>query len=469
MKSPNLLRKIPSVSDLLESPPLKGLVERVSHNTVVHGVRTVLDDLRREMQQANSEPHIPPMGELAERIARRILQGEQPALRPVINATGILLHPDLDSAPLAEEVVAALVETARSYTSVDLDLVSGGHSRHAGGAVDLLRQLTGAESALVINSHPGASFLTLSALAAGKEVLVSRGQLVERADGTRLPDTIAASGAIVREVGTTNITRADDYQSAIRPETAALLHVHLENDRHLGAAESVPLGEMARIAQAQQLPLIADLGCGALVDLSRFGGPNEPQVRVSLAAGAELVLFSDKLLGGPTCGLIVGRRDRIEQIERHPLARALRANPLTLAALAATLRLYRNADEALRHVPLLQLLRAAPDNLRTRAERLAAQMQAAAAIGSAEAVASTAQLGTARPGQELPSWAIALKPAAGSPGRLARSLRLGMPAVVGQVQRDRLLLDLRGVFAAQDAALLAAVEALGSASETDPL
>lgn len=459
---PNLLRNIPSVSELIESPPLKGLVDRVSHNVVVNSVRNVLDDLRREVQQSAGESAIPPMGELAERIARRIVQGEQPALRPVINATGILLHTGLGRAPLADEAITALLEAAHGYASVELDLHSNLRSHRSQPAADLLRQLTGAEAALVVNNNAGGTLLTLAALAAGKEVIVSRGQLVEIGGSYRLPDVMAASGARLREVGTTNKTRLSDYRQALGPETAALMRVHTSNYQIVGFAESASLEELVRLAHAQQLPMIDDIGSGALLDFSRFGCAAEPDARRSLAAGADVVLFSgDKLLGGPQCGIVLGRRELIERLDQHPLARALRVDKLTLAALAATLRLYRDPEQALERIPLLQLLGVSAENLKNRAQRLAAQVAALPVVGAAEAVADQAELGGgAAPTYPLPTWCVAIAPAEGSADRLARLLRTGTPAVVGRIQRGKLYLDLRSVFAAQDAQLISALEAI---------
>ncbi len=463
MKSPNLLRNIPSVTELLESPPLKGLVDRVSHNVVVDGVRSFLDDMRLEVQSKAAEINVPPIGELAERIARRILQGEQPALRPVINATGILLHTGLGRAPLAEEAIEELVATARNYASVELNLESGQRSHRIDAVEDLLKKLTGAEAALVVNNNAGATLLALEALAHGREVVVSRGQLIEIGGSYRLPDIMSASGAILREVGTTNKTHARDYEDAIAEQTAALMRVHTSNFRVVGFTSEVSLDELVRIGRRHDLPVIDDIGSGALVDFERYGCTGEPVAKDSLAAGADLVLFSgDKLLGGPQCGILVGRRELVARVTKHPMARALRVDKMTLAALAATLRLYRDEKAAARSIPLLQLLGTPIENLKNRAERLAPQMAASGAIASAEAIEDTAYLGGGSvPTQELPTWCIALTPASGSVDDLSRALRKSEPGVVGRVQQDRVLLDLRSVFPRQDQSLVEAVEAVG--------
>jgi len=380
----NVLRNLPSVSELLESPPLKGLVDKVSHNVVVSRVRSVLDDLRQEVQHAAAERTLPTVSELAEKIARRIQQDETPRLRPVINATGILLHTGLGRAPLADEAVEEMVAAARDYASVEVDLRSGQRSQRVLAVEGLLRDLTGAEAALVVNNNAGATMLALAALAAQREVIVSRGQLIEIGGSYRLPDVMSASNAVLREVGTTNKTHLDDYRAAIGDATAALMLVHTSNFVVVGFTESPSLAELVRLGHERSLPVIHDIGSGAMIDFERFGFAGEPVAADSIKAGADLVLFSgDKLLGGPQCGILVGRRAHLERIAKHPMARALRVDKLTLAALAATLRLYRQPEVALARIPLLQLLGTSVENLRQRAARLAPQMAASSAIASA--------------------------------------------------------------------------------------
>jgi L-seryl-tRNA(Ser) seleniumtransferase len=459
----NVLRNLPSVSELLESPPLKSLVDRVSHNVVVGRVRSFLDDVRSEVQTARAEVKLPGVMELAERIAHRILEADTPALRPVINATGVLLHTGLGRAPLADEAISAMTAVARDYASVELDLPTGRRSQRVVAVEGLLKELTGAEAALVVNNNAGATMLTLAALAAGREVIVSRGQLIEIGGSYRLPDVMAASGAILREVGTTNKTHLDDYSRAIGANTGALLLVHPSNFVVVGFTAAVSLGELVRLARPDRLPVVHDIGSGALIDFSQFGCRDEPMAAQSIAEGADVVLFSgDKLLGGPQCGVVIGKRSLVETIARHPLTRALRVDKLTLAALEATLRLYRDPSRARRAIPLLQLLSTSLENLESRAQRLAPQMAHTAAVASAEAVRDVTYLGGGSvPTQEVPTWCVALTPAGGSGvDRLAARLRSGATAVVGRVQHDRVYLDLRTVFARQDQDLVAAVAAL---------
>jgi L-seryl-tRNA(Ser) seleniumtransferase len=462
----NVLRNLPSVSELLENPRLKSLIEKVNRNTVVAKARSLLDDLRHEVQTAATEIIVPGVTELAEKIAQHILQGEHPALRPVVNATGVILDSSLGRAPLAEEALAAMLAAARDYVSLELDLETGKPSARVLAVEKLLLELTGAEAALVVNNNAGATLLALGALAAGGEVIVSRGQLIEIGSSYRLADVMAASNAVLREVGATNMTRLADYSGAINPQTAVLLLVHTSNFKVSGSTAEVSLAELVKLGHERQLPLIHDLGAGALVDFEQFGCVGEPVVSKSIEQGADLVLFSgDKLLGGPQCGIIVGKRALIEQLSRHPLARALQVDKITLAALAATLRLYRDPATARRSIPLVQLLSTSAENLKCRAERLAPQLAQLPALASAEAVQETTYLGSdSLPMQELPTWCIAMTPAKGSVDRLATKLRSGVPSVVGRVQNDRLLFDLRSVFPRQDQQLVAAVAALEEAA-----
>ncbi|NIP85082.1 MAG: L-seryl-tRNA(Sec) selenium transferase [Planctomycetales bacterium] len=457
--APHVLRKIPSVTELLESKPLRPLVDRVSHNVVVSGVRSFLDELRADLGKSANSGSLPDVSELAEKIARRILQGEQPSLRPAINATGILLHTGLGRAPLSQVALDELQEVAGHYASLELDLATGQRSQRVRAVEGLLCQLTGAEAALVVNNNAGATLLAMSALASGKEVIVSRGELIEIGGSYRLPDVMQASGARLREVGTTNKTRIEDYEQAIDQQTAALMRVHTSNYVIVGFTAAATLNQLVQLGRRHQLPVIDDIGSGAIRDLSEYGMPDEPVAGRSIEAGADLVLFSgDKLLGGPQCGILVGRRALVQQMARHPLTRALRVGKLTLAALGATLRLHRDPALASREVPLLQMLGTSPENLKNRAQRLVPQIAAAPAVGEAQAVEDEAYLGGGSvPNQRLDTWCVALRPAQGSLDRLAAELRTGTPAVVGRIQADWLLLDLRTVMPAQDAQLVEAV------------
>jgi L-seryl-tRNA(Ser) seleniumtransferase len=458
----NVLRSIPSVSELLDSPPLRKVVDRVSHNVVVNRVRSFLDNLRQELQNARADLKVPRPQELAEKIAQWILSEEQPRLRPVINATGILLHTGLGRAPLAELAVHAMQEISRGYASLEIDLQNGERSQRVLAVERRLQQLTGAEGALVVNNNAAATLLTLAAVAGGREVVVSRGQLIEIGGSFRLPEVMAQSGARLREVGTTNKSRIGDYAQAIGSDTAALMRVHTSNYRVVGFSEETPLKELVELARPHNLVVIDDIGSGALIDFTPYGVTNEPVASDSIRAGADLVLFSgDKLLGGPQCGVIVGRKKLIAAVARHPLARALRVDKMTLAALDATLGLYRDRQTAEQNVPLLSLLTTPIENLQNRAERLAPQIAATPAVQQASPLAASTYLGGGSvPTQQLPTWCVAVRPATDTVDKLAQRLRTGQPAVMGRIQQDQLLLDLRSVFPSQDREVVSAFESL---------
>ncbi len=464
----NVLRNIPSVNELLDSPPLKKLTERANRNTVVSGVRHFLENMRSEVQSTTSEMNIPTPGELAERIAHWITAEESLNLRPVINATGILLHTGLGRAPLAQSAIQAIGDIASGYASVEVDVESGQRSQRVADAERLLKKLTGAEAAAVVNNNAGATLLALSALATDREVIVSRGQLVEIGGSYRLPEVMELSGAKLREVGTTNKTRIADYQAAIGPDTGALMRVHTSNYEVVGFTEEAALGDLIELGKTHNLPMIDDIGSGAMRDLCKYGVPDEPLATASIRAGADLVLFSgDKLLGGPQCGIIVGRRELVQKIVKHPLMRALRIDKITLAALVETLRLHRDPETADSNVPLLMLLSTSLANLENRAQRLAPQLAACTAIDSAEPIESTTYLGGGSvPSQQIPTWGVALTAASDSVDGLAKKLRCGSPAVFGRIQKDRLVLDLRSVFAKDDLRLVEAVQRLDAQDDS---
>jgi L-seryl-tRNA(Ser) seleniumtransferase len=466
----NVFRNIPSVNELLDSPPLRQLVDRANRSTVIAGVRRFLDNLRTEIQTATADIKVPTPGELAERIAHWIATEATPNLRPTINATGILLHTGLGRAPLAESAIQAIGDVARGYSSLEIDVPTGERSQRVRDVAEALAHLTGAEAATVVNNNAAATMLTLAALAGGREVIVSRGQLVEIGGSYRLPEVMEVSGAKLREVGTTNKTRIDDYRAAIGPNTAALMRVHSSNFAIVGFTEQASLAELVALSARHQLPLIDDIGSGALEDLAAYGIVGEPLVADSIRAGADVVLFSgDKLLGGPQCGIILGRKPLVQKIMQHPLSRALRVDKLTLAALLETLRLHQDRQTAERSLPLLSLLSTSVANLQQRAQRLAPQLSACAAIKSAEPVESQAYLGGGSvPSQGIASWAIALEPDRGSVDELAASLRSGTPAVFGRISKDRLLLDLRAVFPRDDMRLVEAVQQIQDRTSGEP-
>jgi L-seryl-tRNA(Ser) seleniumtransferase len=419
------LRDLPSVDELA----------RASDDPLaVEAARDVLERARDEIR-AGADP-----GDLALRLREELAALRSPRLRRVLNATGVLVHTNLGRSPLADEALDRVVASARGYSNLEYDLASGTRGSRQDHVAAILRRLTGAESALVVNNNAAAVMLALAALAEGREVLVSRGELIEIGDGFRIPDVLARSGARLREVGTTNRTRATDYERAIGPETAVLLRVHQSNFRVVGFTEQPTVRDLAQMADRHNLPLVDDLGSGVLVEL-----PGEPSAKDALAAGADLVTFSgDKLLGGPQAGIVVGRADLVERLRRHPLQRALRADKLTLAALEGTLALYLEAPE---RIPVLRMLRETADDVRARASRLAALVDGALE----ETIARVG--GGALPLAEIPSFACAVEES------LAGPLRTGEPPVVGIVRDGRLLLDCRTLTDAEVDEVAAAVRA----------
>jgi L-seryl-tRNA(Ser) seleniumtransferase len=403
------LRDLPSVDELA----------RVSADPLaVEAARKVVARAR-ELIQRGEDP-----GDLRAQLLAELAAARRPQLRRVINATGVIVHTNLGRAPLAEAALERVQDVARGYSNLEYDVTAGGRGSRQGHVAGALRRLTGAEAALVVNNNAAAVMLALAALAEHREVLVSRGELIEIGDGFRIPDVLARSGATLHEVGTTNRTRAADYEAGVGPETALLLRVHQSNFRVVGFTEQPSVSELAEVAHRHGLPLVDDLGSGALVDVG-----DEPSPRASLAAGADLVCFSgDKLLGGPQAGIVVGRADLVERLRRHPLQRALRADKLTLAALEGTLALANDAPD---EIPVIRMLREPPGVVRARASHLAELVG-----GEVEETIARAG-GGALPLTELPSFACAVEE------ELAEKLRVGDPAVIAVVRDGRTLLDCR--------------------------
>ncbi len=424
------LRDLPSVDELLREERLAGLPREAA----VTAARAALARAREEIR-AGAEP-----GDLVERTLAELAAATRPRLRRVINASGVVLHTNLGRAPLAEAALARVQEVARGYSNLEYDLADGARGSRQDHCAALLRRLTGAEAALVVNNNAAAVLLALAALAEGREVLVSRGELIEIGDGFRIPEVLARSGARLVEVGTTNRTRVADYERAAGEATGAILRVHQSNFRVIGFTERPRLRDLARLAARLGLPLVDDLGSGSLL------AGDEPTAAASVADGADLVCFSgDKLLGGPQAGIVVGRAELVERLRRHPLQRAMRADKLTLAALEATLALYLDPDRARREVPTLRMLEEPADVVRARAERLAVLVG-----GTLEETIARAG-GGALPLAELPSFAVAVEES------LAAPLRAGDPAVVAIVREDRCVLDCRTVADGEVDELAAAV------------
>lgn len=458
----NPLRNLPSVHELLERPVIKSLLNRISRSTAISTIGAVLDEVRREVQTAAADHAMPSVGDLAERIVERIATKQTASPQPVINATGMILRDDLGRAPLADEAVAEIAAVAGGSMNLELDLTTGMPKKREAETEQLLCELTGAEASCFANNNAAALVLTLAALAEGREVVVSRGDLLDVGDYCRLPDLIAASKASLREVGAANHTRIDDYAQAVNERTAAILLVHHGGCLPPNASTNASLQEIVQLGQHEKIPVLHDIGWGALVDLEPRGIPEAPLVSQSIRHGADLVLFSgDKLLGGPQAGIIAGKKPLIDKIATHPFRRILRPGKLTLAALHSTLALYRNPETAGFRIPVLSLLTTSAANLHNRAARLAAQAEAMPAVEIADVVADAApREGNPRFMENMPTWCISLKPAAMSVDRFTAALRTGTPAVIGRLRDDRLLLDLRTVLPRQDLQLLAALEAI---------
>jgi len=418
----NSLRRLPSVDALVRSPDGRALVEQHGRTAAVEALRAALAEARA----SGGRPAEQLVADAAASLAR------PPSLRPLINATGVIVHTNLGRAPLAEAALARVVEVARGYSTLEYDVEAGRRGSRHDHLSGILAALTGAEAGLAVNNNAAAVLLCLAATAAGGEVVISRGELIEIGDGFRIPDILDRSGARLVEVGTTNRTRTGDYERALGESTRAILRVHQSNFRMLGFTERPHLADLAAMAREHDLTLIDDLGSGQLIDLPVLA--DEPTARSAVAAGATLVCFSgDKLLGGPQAGVIVGTAEAVGLVKRHPLARALRIDKLSLAALEATLELYRDPPRAIRDLPVLAMATGDLEAVRSRAEALAARLDGVV-------VESVARIGGgAVPLLELPSFACAL------PGDddLAARLRAGDPPVVGRVQEGQLLLDCR--------------------------
>ena len=453
------LRGLPSVDALVrqvaERPETRGL----PRPRLTALVRDVLDAERRRVRAGRG--HATNADSLAARIMEEVKRTGLFSLRPVVNATGVVLHTNLGRALLSPLALERLGRVAGEYSNLELDLVSKERGSRYTHVEALLRRLTGAEDALVVNNNAAAVLLALETLAHGREVIVSRGELIEIGGEFRIPDIMLRSGAVLREVGTTNRTHARDYAGAIGPATGLLLKVHTSNYRVVGFTADVTSGDLVTLARERGLPVMEDLGSGSLVDLRPWGFPHEPTVQEVVSAGVDLVSFSgDKLLGGPQAGIIVGRRDLVQRLKKNPWNRALRIDKLTLAALEATLYEY-DAGRALETVPTLRMLTEPLVAVRRRAQRVVAKIPGdLRARLMARVVEDSAQVGGgALPTVELPTAAVQLGAGADATRALDEALRRGDPPVVGRIVDDRLLLDCRTVLPSQIAVLAAAIVA----------
>lgn len=467
-----LLRSIPSVSAMLEHEEVRHWLNGLPRASVVAAVRTAIETIREAISTGRLLEPVD-MQQLLAQAEEELLLRSAPSLRPVINATGIVLHTGLGRAPLGEAAIEAIVEAAGGYLNLEYDLATGRRGKRTQHVHNLLVSLTAAESAVVVNNNAAATLLILQTFASGKEVLVSRGQLIEIGGSFRLPDIFRASGAKLREVGTTNRTRIADYEEAVNDETAMILRVHPSNYRIVGFTQDVPIRELAVLAHRYGVIAVDDLGSGALVDLKAWGLPDEPRVADSLSAGADLACFSgDKLIGGPQCGIIVGKKDLIERIEASPLMRTYRVGKLTLLALEATLRSYQDPDEAPQHVPTLAMLTASTEDLAIRARELLEQLEKAlpdehffvcSDVGFAG--------GGSMPGRELQTVVVQWRPEGQSAESAASALRQADVPVIARIHNDAICFDLRTLRESDFDDLIASVQLaafeVGPADESD--
>ncbi len=447
------LRDLPSVDRLLKHARCAALLARCNHEYVTQKCREVLGQLRAEIKQAQLDS-----GDLQEdaiigRVEARIAAESRPGHVRVINATGTILHTNLGRALLPQAAIDAMIAVAGAPINLEYDLAAGKRGRREETLGRLLVELTGAEAATVVNNNAAAVLLGLNTLANKKEVVVSRGELIEIGGAFRIPEIMAKSGAILKEVGSTNRTHPADYENAINEKTALLLKVHTSNYKVVGFTAEVELEQLVAIGKKHNLPVMEDLGSGALIDLGRYGLPKEPTVAERIQAGADVVTFSgDKILGGPQAGLMVGKKALIEKMNRNHLQRALRCGKLTLAALEATLRLYRQAPEINTVIPTLHAFTRPVDEIRALGEMVLPTLQTA--LGGdfrLKLENSTAQIGSgALPTEELPTVVIAVEHAKLSANAIAKKFRAANPPILGRVKDDRFLLDLRTIFDPQE-------------------
>lgn len=458
-----LLRQIPSVDELLRQPRMAKLVGRIPRELLVEVAREVLASVRAEITGEKGVSVIPIVpSDLEDVIAREVERILSRTLQPVINATGVILHTNLGRAPLSPAILDELRQTAIRYSNLEYDLEAGARGKRDVHTAELLMRLTGAEDAIVVNNCAAAILVVLTALARDGEVIVSRGELIEIGDGFRIPEVMAQSGARLREVGTTNRTRIEDYENAITEKTRALLRVHPSNFQISGFTDKPSIAELVSLSRRANVPLIEDLGSGCLVDLSEYG-IYEPTVRQSVEAGISLVTFSgDKLLGGPQAGMIAGKREFVQRVRRHPLFRALRVDKLTITALEVTLAAYQRG--ALDEVPALAMIRATAKDMETRSRNFIRELTPALSMSELDLeIADGESLagGGSTPAQWLPTKVIRIKSRRHSASQMEQRLRRGPSAtpVIARLEDDRLVIDLRTVFAEQEAALAEALAA----------
>lgn len=457
-----LLRQLPAVADLLLHWQQQPETAHLPRSVLLQAIRQGLAAYRQELQLSPPESLPPALDQhrLQQLIKWELQQRLRPRLRRVINAAGVVIHTNLGRSPLPPVVLEHLQDIGGHYSNLEYNLALGRRGSRHDHLEELLRELTGAEAAIIVNNNAGAVLLSLNTLALGREVIVSRGQLVEIGGSFRMPDVMRLSGAILREVGTTNKTHLHDYETAINDQTALLLKVHTSNYRLVGFTKEVSLPELVALGRKYGLPVAEDLGSGCFIDFSRYGLEPEPTINQALATGVDLVMFSgDKLLGGPQAGVVLGRRDYIDRLKRNPLTRALRPDKLTLAGLEATLQLYRDENRAVETIPTLRMITTPAAVVRRRAQNLARRLRRLVA----EPVTITVRPSIARvgggalPQVELPSFALVLQHPEWPAHRLEESLRQAEPPIIGRLEQNLLWLEVRTILPEDEKILLAAL------------
>jgi L-seryl-tRNA(Ser) seleniumtransferase len=443
----NLLRKLPGVDRILEISRENGRYNDVPKSVLVNAIRFVIEELRARI--INNEASISIETQyILDHVRQKVEKEMQPNLRRLVNGTGVVVHTNLGRSLLAKEAVAGIDEIAAAYSNLEFDISKGKRGLRYSAIEELLCQLSGAEAGMVVNNNAAAVLLCLETMAKGKEVIVSRGELVEIGGSFRIPDVMAKSGGILKEVGTTNRTHAGDYEAAVTQNTGLLLKVHTSNFSVMGFTAAVSLKELVEIGAEHRLPVMEDLGSGTFVDFSRYGLAKEPTVQESVSTGADVVTFSgDKLLGGPQAGLIVGKREIIEKIRKNPLTRALRIDKLTLSALERTLRLYRDPDHAVKTIPTLRMLTEPFEHIEKKADRLLRSLEKLEdprlRVNTKNSSSKTG--GGALPLLNLPSKCLELQIKDLTASRIEKAMRANDPPIIGRIEEDIFLIDLRTV------------------------
>lgn len=445
------LRRIPSVDQLIKTKPVEVYIDTYGRSLTVDAIRSVLNDVRSHHAEGDS---IPPEKKLIQQVANRLASWTMPTLQPVINATGVILHTNLGRAPLSRASIQAVQETASTYSTLEYQLELGRRGTRSIHAESYLRQLTGADGALVVNNNAAAVLLILTALAKRRKVLIPRSQLVEIGGGFRIPDVMAQSGAKLFEVGTTNRVHLDDYEDALREESIKLvMRAHRSNFQIVGFTSEPTLDQIVSVSHRAGVPVVDDLGSGSLIDTAEFGLGHEPMVQESLSSGADLVCFSgDKLLGGPQAGIILGQRELVDKLKKHPLARAIRADKLCLAALSATLLHYLKS-EALTEIPVWMMISEPLERIKERGTRWIE------VLGRGDLIPGESTVGGGSlPGETLPTWLVALS--VPHPDKILTGLRAIQPPVIARLEQDQVVVDPRTVLAEQEEQLLTSLQSV---------